>query len=156
PFPHGGDPETDGDPAKAPNIVNNSWECPPSEGCDPFVLRASFAALRAAGILAVGGAGNSGPACSTVATPPAIYDDETFVVGATDMSIFLASFSSRGPVTIDGSGRLRPDVVAPGVLVRSSVRGGFYSHLSGTSMASPHAAGTAALLYSVKPQLKGL
>jgi len=154
PFPHGGDPETDGDPAKAPNIVNNSWECPPSEGCDPFVLQASFAALRAAGILSVDAAGNSGPACSTVATPPAIYD-ETFVVGATDSTNVLASFSSRGPVTIDGSGRMRPDVAAPGVGVRSSVRGGFYSHLSGTSMASPHAAGSAALLWSAKPQLKG-
>jgi hypothetical protein len=103
----------------------------------------------------VAGAGNDGPNCSTVSNPPAIYD-EAFVVGATDMTEVLASFSSRGPVTIDGSGRSRPDVVAPGVLVRSSVRGGFYSHSSGTSMASPHVAGTAALLWSVKPQLKGL
>jgi subtilisin family serine protease len=155
PFPHGGDPETDGDPSKAPNIVNNSWECPPTEGCDLVVLKASFSALRAAGILAVAGAGNNGPNCSTVSTPPAIYD-EAFVVGATDMTEVLASFSSRGPVTIDGSGRSRPDVVAPGVGVRSSVRGGFYSHSSGTSMASPHVAGATALLWSVKPQLKGL
>ena len=155
PFPHGGDPETDGDPSKAPNIVNNSWECPPTEGCDLVVLKANFSALRAAGILAVAGAGNNGPNCSTVSTPPAIYDD-AFVVGATDMTEVLASFSSRGPVTIDGSGRSRPDVVAPGVGVRSSVRGGFYSHSSGTSMASPHVAGAAALLWSVKPQLKGL
>jgi len=155
PFPHGGDPETDGDPSKAPDIVNNSWECPPSEGCDLLVLKASFTALRAAGILAVAGAGNSGPNCSTVSNPPAIYD-EAFVVGATDMTEVLANFSSRGPVAIDGSGRLRPDVVAPGVGVRSSVRGGFYSHSSGTSMASPHVAGAAALLWSVKPQLKGL
>ena len=116
--PHGGDPETDGDPSKAPDIVNNSWECPPTEGCDLVVLKASFSALRAAGILAVAGAGNNGPNCSTVSTPPAIYD-EAFVVGATDMTEVLASFSSRGPVTIDGSGRPRPDVVAPGVGVRS-------------------------------------
>jgi subtilisin family serine protease len=155
PFPHGGDPERDGDPSKAPDIVNNSWECPPSEGCDLVVLRSSFTALRAAGILAVAGAGNAGPDCSSVSTPPAIYD-EAFVVGATDMTEFLAAFSSRGPVAIDGSGRLRPDVVAPGVGVRSSVRFGFYSHLSGTSMASPHVAGAAALLWSVKPVLKGL
>ncbi|HEX4825414.1 MAG TPA: S8 family serine peptidase [Candidatus Polarisedimenticolaceae bacterium] len=155
PFPHGGDPELDGDPSKAPDIVNNSWECPPSEGCDANVLKASFTALRAAGILAVAGAANSGPDCSSVSNPPGIYD-EAFVVGATDMTEVLASFSGRGPVTVDGSGRLRPDVVAPGVGVRSSVRGGFYSHLSGTSMASPHVAGAAALLWSVKPALKGL
>ncbi len=155
PYPHGGDPELDGDPSKAPDIVNNSWHCPPSEGCDPGSLQASFAALRAAGILGVAAAGNSGSACSSISTPPAIYD-ESFVVGSIDSSNALAGSSSRGPVTIDGSGRLRPDVAAPGVSVRSSVRGGGYSYSSGTSMASPHTAGAAALLWSAKPQLRGL
>jgi len=154
PYPHGGDPELDGDPSKAPDIVNNSWDCPPSEGCDPYVLQSSFAALKAAGILAVASAGNSGPSCNTVSTPPAILE-ETFVAGATDSSNVLASFSSRGPVTINGSGRLRPDVAAPGVSVRSSIRGGLYGLMSGTSMASPHAAGAAALLWSARPLLRG-
>jgi len=155
PFPHGGDPELDGDPSKAPHIVNNSWECPPSEGCDLVVLRASFAALKSAGILSVDAAGNSGLSCSSVSTPPAIYD-EVFVAGATDSANLLASFSSRGPVAVDGSGRMRPDVAAPGVSVRSSIRGGLYANFSGTSMASPHTAGAAALLWSAKPQLRGL
>jgi subtilisin family serine protease len=155
PFPHGGDPELDGDPSKAPHIVNNSWECPPSEGCDLVVLKASFAALKSAGILSVDAAGNSGPSCSSVSTPPAIYD-EVFVAGATDSANLLASFSSRGPVAVDGSGRMRPDVAAPGVSVRSSIRGGLYANFSGTSMASPHTAGAAALLWSAKPQLRGL
>lgn len=155
PYPHGGNPELDGDPSKAPDIVNNSWGCPPSEGCDVNVLKDSFTALRAAGILAVVSAGNSGSSCSSVSVPPGIYD-ESFVVGATDSSNFLANFSSRGPVTIDGSGRLKPDVAAPGVGVRSSVPGGGYSSFSGTSMASPHTAGAAALLWSAKPQVRGL
>ncbi len=155
PFPLGGDPEADGDPSKAPDIVNNSWGCPPSEGCDTAVLLDSFRALRAAGILAVAAAGNSGPSCSTVSDPPAIYE-EAFVVGATDASDTLAFFSSRGSVTVDGSGRVRPDVSAPGQGVRSSVRGGGYASFSGTSMASPHAAGAFALLWSAKPQVKGL
>jgi subtilisin family serine protease len=155
PYPHGGDPELDGDPSKAPDIVNNSWSCPPSEGCDSTVLQASFAALSSAGILAVAAAGNTGPSCSTVSSPPAIHE-EPFVAGATDVSNLLASFSSRGPVTIDGSGRLRPDVAAPGVAVRSSIRGGAYASMSGTSMASPHTAGAAALLWSAKPQVRGL
>jgi subtilisin family serine protease len=155
PYPHGGDPEIDGDPSKAPDIVNNSWGCPPSEGCDVNVLKDSFAALRAAGILAVVSAGNSGSSCNKVTDPPSIYD-ESFVVGATDSSNFLASFSSRGPVVVDGSGRLKPDVAAPGVGIRSSLRGGGYGSLSGTSMAGPHTAGAAALLWSAKPQVRGL
>ena len=156
PYPHGGDPELDGDPSKAPDIVNNSWGCPPSEGCDATVLLSSFAALKAAGILAVVSAGNSGAGgCSTVSVPPAIYD-ESFVVGATDSSNTLAGFSSRGPVTLDGSGRLRPDVVAPGVAIRSSINTSSYGPLNGTSMAGPHAAGAAALLWSAKPQVRGL
>jgi subtilisin family serine protease len=160
PYPHGGDPELDGDPSKAPDIVNNSWSCPlgpppGGEGCDVNVLRASFASLRAAGILGVAAAQNAGPSCSTVYDPPGIYD-EAFVAGATDISNFLAGFSSRGPVTTDGSGRLRPDVSAPGVNVRSSIRGGAYAAFNGTSMASPHTAGAAALLWSAKPQVRGL
>jgi serine protease AprX len=155
PYPHGGDPELDGDPSRKPDVVNNSWGCPPSEGCDAFVLQSSFAALRAAGIMAVAAAGNSGSACSTVSDPPAIYG-EALVAGASDSANFLASFSSRGPVTVDGSGRLRPDVDAPGVGVRSCIRGDLYSTFSGTSMASPHTAGAVALLWSAKPQVRRL
>ena len=160
PYPHGGDPEIDGDPSKAPDIVNNSWGCPPGEPpsgelCHSSELLASFSTLRAAGILAVVSAGNSGPGCSSVNDPPAMYG-ESFVIGATDVSNFLAGFSSRGPVTIDGSGRLRPDVAAPGVAVRSSYPVSDYRTLQGTSMASPHVSGAAALLWSAKPQVRGL
>lgn len=155
PWPHGGDPELDGDPSKRPDIVNNSWGCPPSEGCDALVLEDSFLALEQAGILAVASAGNSGPNCSTVSDPPPIYE-AAFAVGAIDSANALASFSSRGPVTVDGSNRLRPDVAAPGVSVRSAVRGNGYASFSGTSMAGPHVAGATALLWSVKPQVRNL
>ncbi|HQR32709.1 MAG TPA: S8 family serine peptidase [Blastocatellia bacterium] len=154
PYPNGAT-AAQGDPTKAPDITTNSWTCPPSEGCEPNTLKAALEAHRAAGILTVAAAGNSGSGCSTVKDPPGIYD-AVYTVGAISGSTgTIASFSSRGPVTIDGSNRLKPDITAPGVLVRSAIRGGGYSLLSGTSMATPHVAGAVALLWSARPELRG-
>jgi subtilisin family serine protease len=154
PYPFGGDPAIDGDPSLAPDIINNSWACPPSEGCNPDTLEGIVEALRAAGILVVASAGNSGPGCESVAYAPAIYDS-SFSVGATDVTDAIAVFSSRGPVTVDGSLRPKPDLAAPGVAVRSSIRGDTYASYQGTSMAGPHVAGAAALLLSAVPALAG-
>lgn len=146
----GGDP----DPALAPHVINNSWACPPSEGCDADTLAQVVANVRAAGIVVVASAGNSGSTCGSVADPPAIYDD-SFSVGAVDASDVVAGFSSRGPVSIDGSERMKPDIVAPGVAVRSSWRGGGYATAQGTSMAGPHVAAAVALLLDARPDLAG-
>lgn len=155
PYPLGGDPLL-GDPAKAPDVINNSWSCPPNEGCtDPNVLLTVVHNLVAAGIVTVHSAGNSGSGCSTVQDPAAIYA-ESFTVGATDSGDTIASFSSRGPVIVDGSNRPKPDISAPGVNIRSSVPGGGYAGgWSGTSMAAPHVAGAVALLVSAYPALRG-
>jgi serine protease AprX len=142
------------DPSKAPDVINDSWACPPSEGCSFNALKTIVENTRAAGIVVVASAGNSGSGCSTVSDPPALYD-AAFSVGATDSSDQIASFSSRGPVTVDGSNRLKPDVSAPGVNVLSCVPGGGYTTLNGTSMAGPHVAALIALLLSARPDLKG-
>ena len=118
PYPVGGDP-SQGDPTKAPDITNNSWGCFPSEDCLDDALQAAVEAQRAAGIMMVVAAHNQGPDCSTVATP-GIYE-ASYTVGAlvtgTDN---IASFSSRGPVTVDGSNRIKPDITAPGASIRSA------------------------------------
>jgi serine protease AprX len=142
-------------PALAPDVINNSWTCPPSEGCtDPLALLTVVANVRQAGIVVVSAAGNSGPSCSSISYPPAIYD-ESLTVGATDSTDLIASFSSRGPVTIDGSYRLKPDVTAPGSSIRSSVPPNLYIWKSGTSMATPHVTGLVALLLQKRPELRG-
>ncbi|MFI6066112.1 S8 family serine peptidase [Micromonospora sp. NPDC051227] len=151
PFPAGGDPFTDGRPERAPQVLTNSWGCPPIEGCDQRVLRPATAALDAAGIFVVAAAGNTGPWCASIDDPPAPYPD-VLTVGAVDAQRRVAEFSSRGPVP-GGSGK--PDVLAPGVGVVSAMPGGTYAALDGTSMATPQVAGVVALMWSANPALVG-
>src|SRR6266480_7481233 len=155
PYPVNGNPNQ-GDPLKAPDITSNSWVCPPSEGCSVNTLQAAVEAQVAAGIMMVAGAGNDGPDCSTVMYPPAIYA-ASYTVGALNTGTdTIAGFSSRGPVTIDGSNRIKPDITAPGTDTRSSYNtsDNAYASLSGTSMATPHIAGAMALLWCARPQLR--
>jgi hypothetical protein len=155
PFPRGGDPLRDGDPSRAADVLNNSWGCPELEGCDPESLRPAAQALRAAGIFAVVSAGNTGDAgCGTVRDPLALYP-EVLTVGSVDRRGRVSSFSSRGPVTADGSDRDKPDVVAPGEEVLSAMPGGTYAKNDGTSMAGPHVAGVVALMWQANPELVG-
>ncbi|HWI61771.1 MAG TPA: S8 family serine peptidase, partial [Symbiobacteriaceae bacterium] len=136
-----------GDPAKAPDVVNNSWGGGP--GVDDW-FRDIVRAWRAAGIFPSFAAGNSGPGDGSVEVPGNY--PESFAVGATDINDALASFSGRGPSAYDGI--MKPQVSAPGVNVRSSVPGGGYEGgWNGTSMATPHVSGTVALLRSANAAL---
>ena len=143
-------------PDLAPDVINNSWSCPVSEGCtDPNVLKTVVENVRAAGIVTVQSAGNRGAyGCHTVDAPAGTYD-ASFTVGATDLGDNIAGFSSRGPSVIDGDDLLKPDISAPGANILSSIPGNSYSTMSGTSMAAPHVAGLIALLISARPALAG-
>lgn len=145
------------DPTKAPHVINNSWYCSPEEGCNPGnwdALQIAVKNLKAAGVVVVVSAGNSGPGCETINAPPAHFEP-SFSVGASMINDTIANFSSRGPVAIDSSYRIKPDVAAPGRGVRSVVRGGGFASFNGTSMAGPHVAGLVALIICANPDLAG-
>ena len=147
----------DPDPGMSPHVITNSWACPPMEGCSPAtfeVLNTAVKNLKLAGIVVVVSAGNNGSDCSTVSSPAAIFDD-SFTVGAVADNDTIARFSSRGPVISDASNRTKPNVVAPGVRVLSSIKEGEYREFSGTSMAGPHVSGVVALILNANPQLEG-
>jgi serine protease AprX len=144
-------------PSKAPHVINNSWGCPPSEGCDASnfsVMNTVISNVKAAGVFVTVSAGNSGSGCGSINNPAAMFEP-SFSVGATNSTDAIAGFSSRGPVAIDGSNRRKPNVSAPGVDVRSCTPDGSFQNWAGTSMAGPHVAGAVALIISARPALAG-
>lgn len=142
------------DPSKAPDAVGNSYTCPVSEGCtDVHVLQTAMENLRNAGIFMAASAGNSGSGCGSINETPAT-EDSAITIGATDSNDSITGFSSRGPVPNYGGFLIKPDLSAPGVSVRSSLRGNTYGLLSGTSMAAPHVASAVVLLWSAFPNIR--
>jgi subtilisin family serine protease len=141
---------TDPEPGMAPHVVNNSW----GGGRGNTWYQATINAWINAGIFPMFAAGNSGPGCNTANSPG--DNIPAYAVGAYDINNQIASFSSRGFSGVDGT-TIKPNVSAPGVAVRSAVASGdnSYSSFNGTSMATPHASGVVALLWSASDQLRG-
>ncbi|HLU28127.1 MAG TPA: S8 family serine peptidase [Glycomyces sp.] len=138
----------DPDPAMAPHVVNNSWSG--YGGYDPFYADV-IDLWHAAGIVPVFAAGNDGEnGCLTVGSP-GLYEN-VIAVGATDADGAVTTWSSKGPGM---DGLVKPDVVAPGDAIVSSIPGDEYGEMSGTSMAAPHVAGAVALMLSASPKLEG-
>ncbi|MCA9925397.1 MAG: S8 family serine peptidase, partial [Anaerolineales bacterium] len=134
-----------GNPALAPDVVNNSWGASGTR----TVFYDDIEILQAAGIVTVFSAGNSGPWPGSIGVPAAYTN--TIAVGAGDELDLVAWFSSRGPSLL--TKEQHPHLVAPGTDIFSSYPDNQYAYLNGTSMASPHVVGTIALLLSANPSL---
>jgi subtilisin family serine protease len=123
-------------------VTSNSWG---GGGYEAGLLDAINAGGEA-GILFVAAAGNDGTNSDESPGYPAAYDSPAIIsVAATDNKDSLASFSNYGETSVD--------LAAPGVNIYSTMPGNKYGNLSGTSMATPHVAGVAALALAVDSSL---
>ncbi len=160
--------DPDGDPGTVddvPDVCQNSWgtdEQPPESTwyhrCDDLWW-AVIDNCEAAGVVVTFSAGNDGPTTMSIGIPADRNSTpwNTYAVGAIDATSYsypypLATFSSRGPSSCDEI-TIKPEVSAPGVDVVSSIPGGDYAPMSGTSMAGPHVAGVVALMRELDPDL---
>ncbi len=138
------DPNGDGDRADAADVINLSLGGPGTAN-DP--LSRAIDSVVAQGVVAVVAAGNAG-ATATIGSPGTAASAIT--VGAVDGTGVIAPFSSRGPTSKLLT--FKPEIMAPGVAIFSARRGGGLVAASGTSMATPHVAGAAALLRELHPE----
>ncbi|MFJ2586925.1 S8 family serine peptidase [Streptomyces sp. NPDC087538] len=133
------------------DVVSMSLGSPePTDCTDPMSVAAEELA-QSKGTLFVIAAGNSGPTFNTVSSPGCA--PSVLTVGAVDRDDTTAQFSSRGPAI--GSHTLKPEIAAPGVAISAAAAGGrgvyAYRSMSGTSMATPHVAGAAAIVKQRHP-----
>jgi hypothetical protein len=134
------------------DVVSMSLGNPSRTDCtDPMAQATEELAQASKNTLFVIAAGNTGPGNNTVSSPGCA--PSVLTVGAVDRDDSTANFSSRGPVY--GSHTLKPEITAPGVGISAAAAGGrgvyAYQSMSGTSMATPHVAGAAAIVKQRHP-----
>lgn len=138
------DPDADGDTSDRADIANMSIGSPRGEPDGPVSVAVDNATRL--GLTSCVAAGNQG--WYYMLDSPGVART-AITVGGTDKADKWATFSSRGPVQWTAS--LKPDVMAPGQDITSTLPGGGYAPMSGTSMATPHVAGACALLKALHP-----
>jgi len=146
-----GNPSTNDD---VPDVIVNSWGVPTTimDPCDD-IFNQVIDNIEAAGVVTVFAAGNEGPEPYSLRLPAnrASGPLNAFAVGAIDHTTnTIAAFSSRGPSSCD-SVSIKPEIVAPGVGIYTSYKGGTYRFTSGTSMAAPVIAGLVAIMRQYNP-----
>ncbi|MER7808383.1 S8 family serine peptidase [Streptomyces sp900116325] len=133
------------------DVVSMSLGSPAIRDCTDPVAQAAKELSQNTHSLFVVAAGNAGPGAETVSSPGCVPG--VLTVGAVDRDDTTASFSSRGPVAVTHT--LKPEIAAPGVDISAANAGGrgvyAYQSMSGTSMATPHVAGAAAVVRQAHP-----
>ncbi|WP_086779440.1 S8 family peptidase [Streptomyces griseus] len=134
------------------DVVSMSFgSAEPTDCTDPMSLAATELGKNKDTLFVVA-AGNLGPSLNTVSSPGCAPG--VLTVGAVDRDDSTANFSSRGPAIV--SHTLKPEIAAPGVAISAAAAGGrgsqAYRSMSGTSMATPHVAGAAAVVKQRHPE----
>ncbi|MFC4852005.1 S8 family peptidase [Actinophytocola glycyrrhizae] len=145
--------------AKGAKVVNLSLGGPDTAGEDPLELAVARLSAEYGTLFVVAAGNDGGYGAETVSSPASA--DAALAVGAVDDQDVLAGFSGRGPRVHDAA--LKPEITAPGVEITAArsrfstrgERGDRYVALSGTSMATPHVAGSAAILAQRHPEWTG-
>lgn len=152
-----GNPNTTDD---IPDVINNSYgtQLDNSRDCFNSAYRNVITSLDAAGVSVIFSAGNNGPEESTLSIQASLNFDPLapLVVGSIDNNNAISNFSSRGPnLCIDGPDQFKPDLVAPGNMVRTTRPTNGYEEVPGTSFSTPYVAGAILLLKEAFPNLTG-
>jgi subtilisin family serine protease/PKD repeat protein len=141
------DPDGDPDTDDGADVVNGSWSLGNIDDC-ALEFEQDLQTLKAAEIAVVFAGGNYGPEGDTSVSPA--NNPSGFAVGVVDQADSLHVSSSRGPSACDGT--VYPEVVAPGVNIRTTDLGSLYAWVTGASIAAPHVSGAMALLLSAHPE----
>ncbi|RKX18498.1 MAG: hypothetical protein DRP35_09185, partial [Candidatus Zixiibacteriota bacterium] len=133
-----------------PDVINHSWAVP-DVGCEDLYY-SMIDNVEALGIVNIFAAGNEGPSVTSMRNPGnrALDSLDCFAIGSINPAdSLIASSSSRGPS--DCNGGIKPNVIASGINIYSSVINGGFGIKGGTSMAAPHVSGLVALLREKNP-----